>query len=125
MPSSSVPSGARGGDGKPCLGGLKACWGPDEHEAAELAHRLWPNTGLPGQLSQELRTVAQFEQAVQLVTLEHVPGPIPCGPEPERHAASLRTYIDAGYDELYVHQIGPDQEGFLRFYRDEVLPLVR
>jgi G6PDH family F420-dependent oxidoreductase len=115
----------QGGQGKPCLGGLKVCWGPDEHEAAKLTHRLWPNMGLPGQLSQELRTVAHFEQAVELVTMEHVPGPVPVGPDPERHVASLRQYLDAGYDQLYIHQIGPNQEGFLRFYSNEVLPQIR
>jgi G6PDH family F420-dependent oxidoreductase len=112
------------GEDKPRLGGLKVCWGPNEDEAAKLAYRLWPNMGLPGQLAQELRTVAQFEQAVGLVTMEHVPGPIPVGPDPQRHIDYLRTYIDAGYDEIYIHQIGPDQQGFLRFYTEEVLPLV-
>jgi coenzyme F420-dependent glucose-6-phosphate dehydrogenase len=33
--------------------------------------------------------------------------------------------LDAGYDHVYVHQIGEDQEGFFRFYREEVLPDVR
>jgi G6PDH family F420-dependent oxidoreductase len=108
--------------GKPKLAGAKVCWGPDEDEAAKLAHRLWPNMGLPGQLAQDLRTVQHFEQAVELVTTEHVPGPVPCGPDPDRHAESLRQYADAGYDEVYVQQIGPDQEGFVRFFRDEVLP---
>lgn len=107
----------------PRLGGPKVCWAEDEAEAARLVHRLWPNTGLPGQLAQDLRKVAHFEQAVELVTEQHVPGDtIPVGPDPGRHVQSLQQYIDAGYTEIYVHQIGPDQQGFLRFYRDEVLP---
>ena len=47
---------------------------------------------------------------------------IPCGPDPEHHVAQIRAFLDAGYDEVYVSQIGPDQEGFLRFYEREVLP---
>jgi coenzyme F420-dependent glucose-6-phosphate dehydrogenase len=31
-------------------------------------------------------------------------------------------YRDAGFDRLWIHQIGPDQEGFLRFYAEEILP---
>ncbi len=33
--------------------------------------------------------------------------------------------MDAGYDEVFVQQIGPDQEGFFRFYAEEVLPGLR
>jgi hypothetical protein len=39
-----------------------------------------------------------------------------------RPASCSRKFIDAGYDHVYVHQIGPDQSGFFRFYRDEVIP---
>ena len=35
---------------------------------------------------------------------------------------AIQEYVDAGYDHVYVHQIGPDQEGFLKFYEREVLP---
>jgi hypothetical protein len=37
---------------------------------------------------------------------------------------AIREYADAGYDEVYVHQIGPDQEGFFCFYEREVLPKI-
>jgi G6PDH family F420-dependent oxidoreductase len=113
--------GTNGGTG-PKLGGVKVCWGADEQEAAKLAHALWPTMGVPGELNQELRTPAHFEQAVSKVTVEEVGGTIACGPDPERHLSAIRQYFDAGYDEVYVHQIGPDQEGFFRFYEREVLP---
>ncbi len=45
-----------------------------------------------------------------------------CGPDPERHRAEIEKYLEAGYDHVYVHQVGPDQDGFFRFYGDEVLP---
>ena len=51
-------------------------------------------------------------------------GMVPCGPDPERHLDTIRKYAHAGYDAVFVHQIGPDQEGFLRFYGEEVLPKV-
>ena len=46
-------------------------------------------------------------------------------PDPERHRAALRPYLDAGFDHLAIHQIGPDQEGFFRFYEKEILPAFR
>jgi hypothetical protein len=45
------------------------------------------------------------------------------GAPPNRNRRDeIRQYAEAGFDHVYVHQIGPDQEGFFRFYADEVLP---
>jgi alkanesulfonate monooxygenase SsuD/methylene tetrahydromethanopterin reductase-like flavin-dependent oxidoreductase (luciferase family) len=46
-------------------------------------------------------------------------------PDPEKHLESIRRYVDAGFDEIYVQQIGPEQEGFFRFYEKEILPKLR
>jgi len=45
-----------------------------------------------------------------------------CGPDPERHLAGIKQFADAGFDHVFVHQIGPDQQGFFEFYKREVLP---
>jgi G6PDH family F420-dependent oxidoreductase len=103
-------------------GGLKVCWGSDEAQARKTAHRLWANDGLPGELAQILPTPQHFEQASQLVTEEMIAGETPCGPDVERHVQALREYADAGFDEVYVQQIGPEQDGFFDAYREHVLP---
>jgi G6PDH family F420-dependent oxidoreductase len=112
------------GGGGPKLAGAKCCWHRDAAEARRMVHRLWPNMGLPGELAQVLPTPAHFEQAAELVTEERVAGSIPVGPDPEPYAAALHAYADAGYDEVYLHNIGEDQEGFLRFFTEEVRPLL-
>jgi G6PDH family F420-dependent oxidoreductase len=112
---------AEGGSG-PKQGGFKVCWARDEQAARKTAHELWPNSLLPGQLSQELALPSHFEQATQLVSEDALAEMIPCGPDPERHLASLREYLDAGFDEVYVSQIGDDQAGFFDFYRRELAP---
>jgi G6PDH family F420-dependent oxidoreductase len=110
-----------GGTG-PSMAGVKVCWGPDEAKAAEVAHRLWRSSGVPGELSQELAMPAHFEQASELVTVEQVAEKFACGPDPERHVAAIRPYLEAGFDEVYVSQVGEDQAGFFEFFRDEVAP---
>jgi hypothetical protein len=40
----------------------------------------------------------------------------------DRHLEAIQEYVDAGYDHVYVHQVGPDQEGFLEAYARDVLP---
>ncbi len=114
-----------GGAGKPAHAGVKVCWARSEAEGVETARRLWGNEQLPGQLGQELALPAHFEQANQLVTSDMVAKAVPCGPDPQRHAEALQAYADAGYDHVYVHQIGGEHEAFFDFYTNEVLPRVR
>jgi G6PDH family F420-dependent oxidoreductase len=109
----------KGGSG-PAIGSFKACWGEDEAACRRLAHELWPTSGIPGQLHQDLPTPAHFEQAAQTVTEEQATETTPCGPDPEPYVQAFREYADAGYDEVAVTQIGPDQEGFFRFYESEL-----
>jgi G6PDH family F420-dependent oxidoreductase len=112
---------AEGGKG-PLVGGLKVCWAENEATARKTAYELWRNEVLPGQLGQELPLPVHFEQACELVTEDMVAEAFPCGPDPERHAAAIRQYLDAGYEGVYLQQMGRDLPGFLRFYRDEVAP---
>jgi G6PDH family F420-dependent oxidoreductase len=116
---------AAGGEGKPTQAGTKVCWSTDAAEAKRTVHRIWPNSGLPGELSQVLRTPEHFEQASSLVTEEMVAESTPCGNDVEDHLKAVQQYVDAGFDEIFVNQIGPDQKGFFDFYRSEVLPRLR
>ena len=104
-----------GGDG-PRFGQVTVCWGETEEAARETAFRVWPNAGLKGPLSQELSIPAHFEESIAMLTEEDIAEVIPCGPDPERHLEAIRPYAAAGFDHIYLHQIGPDQRGFLRFY---------
>ncbi|MEA2254992.1 MAG: hypothetical protein QOG35_1037 [Solirubrobacteraceae bacterium] len=106
----------------PVQAGTKVCFGPDEAQARRTAHRLWPNESLPGELAQVLPTPRHFEQASQLVTEERVAESVPCGPDLDRHVAALQEYADAGVDELFVQQIGPEQDAFFDTWAREVLP---
>jgi G6PDH family F420-dependent oxidoreductase len=107
---------------KVAQGGLKVCWAPDEAQARRTAYRLWPNDLIPGEAAQLLPLPRHFNQLAELVTEEMVGESVACGPDPERHIGALGAFVDAGYDEVYVNQIGPDQEGFFSFYAEQVLP---
>lgn len=110
-----------GGKG-PAQGGLKVCYGEDEDKAAQTAYELWGFEGVGGQTSQELPMPAHFKQLMDAASPEETKKSIPCGPDPEKYVKAIREYADAGYDEVYVGQMGPDQDGFLSFFRDQVLP---
>jgi G6PDH family F420-dependent oxidoreductase len=110
---------SEGGKG-PVHAGTKVCFMADEDEARATAHRLWPNEALPGELAQVLPTPAHFEQACELVEPEMLVTPV--GPDLDAHEASLRQYLEAGVDELFVQQIGPDQDAFFDTWAREILP---
>jgi G6PDH family F420-dependent oxidoreductase len=110
-----------GGKG-PRYGQITVCWGQDEAKTLKTAHEIWPNAGLPGELGQELPTPAHFEQAVQLVTPEKIAESIVVGPDASKYLAKIDEYIQAGFDHVYIHQVGPDQKGFIRFAEREILP---
>jgi G6PDH family F420-dependent oxidoreductase len=114
-----------GGGQKPVIGGLKVCWGTDRAQALQTAHRLWPNEQLPGELPQVLPTPAHFEQAAGLVTQEMVADAVVCGDEKDAHLRAVREFTDADFDEVYVNQIGPEQEGFFDFYGTHILPRLK
>jgi G6PDH family F420-dependent oxidoreductase len=111
---------SEGGKG-PVIAGGKVCFGADEQAAVRTVHRLWPNIGLPGELAQILPTPAHFEQASELVTEETIAQAVPCGPDLDRHAEQLRAFADAGVDELYVQQVGPELDPFFDTWTPYIL----
>jgi G6PDH family F420-dependent oxidoreductase len=111
-----------GGKGKPKYGQVTVCYAESQSEAKATALKWWPNAALEGELMQELPTPAHFEQATSWVDEDAIAQKIPCGPDPETHIQAIREYSDAGYTHVYVHQVGPDQASFFKFYEREVLP---
>ena len=114
-----------GGDGKPRYGQVHVCYDPDEEKARRRALEIWPTAAIPGELGAELPLPRHFEQAAQLVTEGAVAESVVCGPDPSRYVEQIRAYVDAGFDHVFVHQIGEDQEPFLRFFAEQVLPNAR
>lgn len=111
----------KGGEG-PAVGELKVCYDEDEERAAATAHRQWRHELVPGQSSQELPTTTLFAQSAAIVTREMVKDRYVCGPDPERHLSAIQRYVDAGYDEVHVLQMGSNQQGMIDFYQREILP---
>jgi hypothetical protein len=101
---------------------LTVCWAKDEATARRTAFEWWPNTILPGTLSEYLPTPKYFEDAVESATEDHVAQSIVCGPDKKKHLDGIQEMFDDGYEQVYVHQIGPDQEGFFQFYQRQIIP---
>lgn len=111
-----------GGGDKPRIGQLTVCWGPNEQAQIELAREIWGYTALPGQYSQELALPLYYEQGLELVTNERIAKSIVCGPDVEKYHQKIQGFIDAGFSHVYLHQVGPDQQGFVDFAKRNILP---
>lgn len=111
------------GDG-PRYGQMTVCYARDEQEAEETAARYWPNTAIPGELSWELPTPKHFEAAAEMLDDEAITQEVVTGADPDDHVEKVQEFTDAGFDHVYVHQIGPEQDEFMEFYESEVLPSV-
>jgi G6PDH family F420-dependent oxidoreductase len=114
-----------GGEGRPLFAQVTVCWAADEREARKTAHQFWPTAALQGQLSQELALPAYFEQAAASVTEDDVAKLVVCGPEVQAYINAIQKFTEAGFDHIYLHQVGLDQEGFFSFAERELLPRLR
>jgi G6PDH family F420-dependent oxidoreductase len=111
-----------GGQDRPRIGAMKACWGTDVEQCRKLATELWANELLPPEIGRELPMPAHYRDLASLVTEEQVAEEMPCGPDPEPYLAKIASFRDAGFETLGIQQIGSDQAGFFDFYRKEIEP---
>jgi len=116
---------AAGGSGKPCMTQVSFCYNEDEAKAKEIAYRYWPISANRGQLNRELPSWKHYEQLATMTTPEQVAEEVVCGSDLERFVAKVRSAQELGFDRIAIHQIGPEQEPFLRFAKDELLPALR
>ena len=111
-----------GGKGKPKYGQITVCFAPSKDEARRTAFEVWPNALVEGSASQELPLPKDFEQLVEDRSAEELDDKLVLGDDADEFFEEIRKYEEAGYTHLYVHQIGPDQDAFLKFAKSELFP---
>lgn len=111
-----------GGEDKPCYAEASVCWAADEEYAKNIAHEYWPILSNKNGLNWEITTPKYFEALARMTNPETLTSHMACGNDPQRHIDEIKEFINAGYNHVFVHQLGPHQEGFINFYKEEVLP---
>jgi G6PDH family F420-dependent oxidoreductase len=111
--------------GKPAHAGAKVAYAPTREEGWGHAHRLWPNAGLPGEMAQILPTPEHFEQACELVTEDMTQESVVAGNNAADHLEQINQYAEAGYDDLYIANMGPHYRDMIAFYGENILPDLR
>jgi len=111
-----------GGKGKPRYGQITVCYAQSENEAASTVRKHWPNAGIGLPLMADLPLPNHFDNVIELMQPEKITEDVILGPEPRKHIDAIKQFVDAGFDHIYVHQAGPNQQDFFRFFADKVLP---
>jgi G6PDH family F420-dependent oxidoreductase len=112
-----------GGSGK-AYGEIAICYAGTKQEAEKIAHSQHRFGVLDWSVLSELPTPAGFDAATELLKPVDVGRKIPCGPDAEMHAEAIRKFVQAGFDHVAIVGIGPDQDGFIRFFEKELRPLL-
>jgi G6PDH family F420-dependent oxidoreductase len=114
---------AAGGAGKPRVGQTAVAYDPDRDAAIRRAHEQFRWFGLGWKVNADLPNPNSFEAATQFVTREQVAEALPCGPDVDEHVEKIKPYIDAGFTEVALVQVGADQqEQFIAWAQAELLP---
>jgi G6PDH family F420-dependent oxidoreductase len=106
----------------PKYGQITVCWAPSEEQGLETAAKYWPNAALGSPLGQELALPSDYKAALERVKPEDLRERVVCGPDAQPYVEMIQKYVDAGFDHVYLHQVGPEQDGFFRFYERELAP---
>jgi coenzyme F420-dependent glucose-6-phosphate dehydrogenase len=111
-----------GGNGKPKYGQITVCYAKSKDNAKKTAFEVWPNALVEGSSSQELPLPSDFEQLVRRREADELEGTLTLGPDADEYVDKVKEYDKAGYTHVYFHQVGPDQNAFLAFAQNELLP---
>jgi len=117
---------AAGGTGKARVGQVAVCYDESREEAVRRAHEQFRWFGLGWKVNADLPNPDAFESATAFVSPEQVEEQIACGPDVREHVNSIMPFIQAGFTEIALVQIGGDtQEKFIAWAERELLPALR
>lgn len=117
---------AAGGTGKPRVGQVAIAYDEDRDTAVRRAHEQFRWFGLGWKVNADLPNPDSFESATQFVTPEQVAEALSCGPDVDEHVEAVKAFVDAGFDEVALVQIGgAQQEKFTAWAEHELLPALR
>jgi probable non-F420 flavinoid oxidoreductase len=97
-------------------------WAPTDDEARAIAHDQWRTGLLPGPLVWELDTPEAFDARTADASPDEVAETIQVSSDPSRHLARLAELAELGFDRIFLHHVGIEQDAFIDVFGDEVLP---
>jgi G6PDH family F420-dependent oxidoreductase len=110
--------------GMPKLLQIHVSWARTDDEAVEAAVREWPNGGMPFP-KQDIKNPEDFAAMAKLVRPEDFANRVLMTADLDAHRAHIQHYVDMGFDEIHLHNVGRNQAEFIEAFGAEVLPALR
>lgn len=110
-----------GGEGKRCVAQLHVCAATTLDEARRTAWDWWPNGVLPPSILTEIAVPEQFEATADKIGAASIDQAVVCATDGQPIQRAIDRFVGAGYDTVYLHQVGPDQDRLLRIVETELL----
>lgn len=114
-----------GGEGKPMSLQVHVAYAPTEEEARKNAHDQWRTNVFPSLLLSDVRSPKQFDALGEKVRPDDMDKSVRISSDLKRHIAWLQSDIEIGFDHLYLHEAGPNQERFVETFGAKVIPQLR
>ena len=114
-----------GGADKPMYLQVHLAYAGTDEEARDAAFAQWRQNALGSTVMTDLRHPEQMVAAAKHVRPEDMDHVVRISSDPERHVDWLRRDIERGFEALYLHEVGPDQERFIDVFGRDVLPQLR
>ena len=99
-------------------------WAPSQEAAEEQALKEWPNGGMPFP-KQDIKNPEDFANIAKLVRIENFANRMLISADLEEHTAQLQNFVNMGFDEIYLHNVGRNQAEFISTFGEKVLPKLR
>jgi coenzyme F420-dependent glucose-6-phosphate dehydrogenase len=100
---------------------LHLSWAETDEEAIANAMTEWPNGGMPYP-KQDVRSPKDFEAMARFVRPEDFAGRMLMSADPEVHRKEIQKFLDLGFDQVYLHNVGRNQAAWIDVFGREVLP---
>ncbi len=100
---------------------LHLSWAPTDEQALANAMLEWPNGGMKFS-KQDIRSPGDFAAIAKLVRPEDFEGRMLISSDLEAHRREIQRFLDMGFDQVYLHNVGRNQDEWIDAFGREVLP---
>jgi coenzyme F420-dependent glucose-6-phosphate dehydrogenase len=114
-----------GGEGKPMYLQSLHAYAPDYNAALQGAWDQWRSNVFGNEVQADLKMPLHYEAVSKIVRPEDMTKAVRVSANVEDHIKWLKEDVELGFEHIYVYNVAPDEERFIRTFAEEVLPEVR
>jgi G6PDH family F420-dependent oxidoreductase len=103
---------------------LHMSWAPTYEEALQSALTEWPNGGMAFP-KQDIRSPEDFAEMAKLVRPENYKNRMLISADLDEHRDYMQQFVDLGFDEIHVHNVGRNQQEFITTFGEQVIARLR